>query len=125
MAYLEGAPSDADATRVAGLVSRLQSRHRPEIVPRFVDELVGEDRTVGLLVDIPSPGEDASFERATLVEVVRLVEAVEDFTRTTGDVFAWELDGAIVGWIEVGSRDSLLEDGFLAPWRQRLGRLQG
>lgn len=68
--------------------------------------------------------DDAALEETALAEVVRLVEAIEDFTRTTHDVFAWELDGTVVGWVEAGSRDRLLEEGLIAPWRQQLSRLR-
>lgn len=80
-----------------------------------MDEVDGEDRTVGLLAVISPPGDDADLEEATLAEVVRIVEAIEEFTKTTDDVFAWELDGTVVGWVEAGSRDRLLEEGLIAP----------
>lgn len=90
-----------------------------------MDEVDGEDRTVGLLAVISPPGDDAALEEATLAEVVRIVEAIEEFTKTTDDVFAWELDGTVVGRVEAGSRDRLLEEGLIAPWRQHLSRLRG
>lgn len=125
LTYLEGEPTDSDAARVSELASRLQQSHLRKRPPAFVDEVDGEDRTVGLLAVISPPGDDAALEEATLAEVVRIVEAIEEFTKTTDDVFAWELDGTVVGWIEAGSRDRLLEEGLIAPWRQHLSRLRG
>ena len=89
-----------------------------------MDDVDGEDRTVGLLAIIPPPGDEAALEKAALAEVVRMVEAIEEFTKTTNDVFAWELDGTVVGWVEAGSRDRLLEEGLIAPWRQQLIQLR-
>lgn len=110
LTYLEGEPTDSDAARVSELASRLQQGHLRKTPPAFVDEVDGEDRTVGLLAVISPPGDDADLEEATLAEVVRIVEAIEEFTKTTDDVFAWELDGTVVGWVEAGSRDRLLEE---------------
>ena len=104
------------------LASRLQQSDLRNGPPAFFDEVDGEDRTVGLLAIIPPPGDDAALEETALAEVVRLVEAIEEFTRATHDVFAWELDGTVVGWVEAGSRDRLLEEGIIAPWRQQLSR---
>lgn len=124
LAYLEGEPTDSDAARVSELASRLQQCDLRKGPPAFVDEVDGEDRTVGLLAIIPPPGDDAALEETALAEVVRLVKGIEEFTRTTHDVFAWELDGTVVGWVEAGSRDRLLEEGLIAPWRQQLSRLR-
>jgi hypothetical protein len=124
LAYLEGEPTDSDAARVSELASRLRQSYLRKTPPAFVDEVDGEDRTVGLLAIIPPPGDDAALEEAALAEVVRMVEAIEEFTRTNNDVFAWELDGTVVGWVEAGSRDRLLEEGLIAPWRQQLSRLR-
>lgn len=100
LTYLEGEPTDSDAARVSELASRLQQGHLRKTPPAFVDEVDGEDRTVGLLAVISPPGDDAALEEATLAEVVRIVEAIEEFTKTTDDVFACELDGTVVGRIE-------------------------
>lgn len=81
LTYLEGEPTDSDAARVSELASRLQQSHLRKRPPAFVDEVDGEDRTVGLLAVISPPGDDAALEEATLAEVVRIVEAIEEFTK--------------------------------------------
>ncbi len=87
--------------------------------PTFVDASEGPDRTVGILLVVPS-GDATENQAAALAEVERLVAALAVLTSSTDDVSAWELDGEVVGWVEAGTRDELLERGLLAPWRERL-----
>ena len=98
LAYLEGEPGDLEVKRVEALAHGLRTDFLLETPPRFVNEGGGLERTVGVLLIVPPPSDDPETERRAFTEVVRLVEAVEQFTASSDDVFAWELDGQVVGW---------------------------
>ena len=120
LAYLEGEPGDLEVKRVEALAHGLRTDFLLETPPRFVNEGGGLERTVGVLLIVPPPSDDPETERRAFAEVVRLVEAVEQFTASSDDVFAWELDGQVVGWVEAGERDQMLAGGLIDPWRRRI-----
>lgn len=119
LAYLEGEPQDQDARRVGALVAELRAQGVAEDSPTFVDVSDGLDRTVGIAIVVPSADESEGQAEA-LAEVERAVAALESFTSSTNDAFAWELAGEVIGWVQAGVRDESLELGLLAPWRERL-----
>lgn len=121
-AYLEGEPTESDIERVSVLADSLRTGFLLDVPPLFVNEGEELERTVGVLLAIPPPASDPATEGRVLAEVVRVVEAVEDFTNSSDDVFAWELDGEVVGWVEAGARDQLLAQGLIGPWQRLVER---
>lgn len=122
LAYLEGEPDDRGITMMARVTQQLadQPVTGQEAPAHFVNEGVELERTVGVVLFLPRPSGDLDTERSAYSRVQALVSALEQATTNTDHVVAFELDGEVVGWIENGHRDQLLQEGLLIPWRQRI-----
>lgn len=122
LCYIEGFPEPPEVEAILHALSVLHRRRSWLVAkPEFVNEGEDDDRTLGLLLRLPTPdARDVSAERAALADVEALVAAAELITSTTNAELAFELDGVVVGWVATGARDRMLDQGFLKPWRDKV-----
>jgi hypothetical protein len=132
--FIDDDVRSSDVEAMANAVATIASSREWVIgVPEFVDETLEPEtavdqpiRTVGGILELFSgwPPWDTRIPRdidhAHLCEVENTVDAMVVLSRTTGKDIAFELDGTQVGWISKGQPDSLLREGLLEPWRQKL-----
>jgi hypothetical protein len=120
LCYLEGEAWHEAVDQLETWSAELaQSRDWTLSPPEFVNTVADGDRTVGVVLRIPSAGRATSreVERELLHDVEALIASAESVTRTRLFALAFELDGEPVGCVESGSADRQLVDGLLAPWR--------
>lgn len=100
-AYAEGRQGPTDLPIMELVVSSLSSRAEWTVsAPEIVDVGDGDDRTVGVLLQLPGADlSDPETEWRALADVEVFVEALEQATKTYPRDLAVQLDGEIVGFI--------------------------
>lgn len=92
--------------------------------PRYVDEGDDEDGTVGVHLALPPASTELESERRALDDAEAFVSVLERVGDPSLEI-AIEMNGEVVGFVEQGRRDDLLQRGLFEPWRERLESLLG
>lgn len=124
LAYVEGEPTERARDLMSRAVDDMSRRVGWSLGrPHYVDEGDDGDWTIGALLCIP-PASTTLAERRALEDVEAFVAALERVSNPGQDI-AIELNGEVVGFVEQGRRDALLQRGLFEPWRARLESLAG
>jgi hypothetical protein len=127
LAFVDSDYAEEDIKRLGQVAADLAARADWLLgPPEFVDETDEEGfRTVGLLhrlnaaYDADGQELDEETDRRQFEETQAIVEALQEFSGSTGVDLGLELDGGSVGWIEKGELTQSLRVGLLESWGAR------
>ncbi len=113
-------PSTPDQVRL--FVDGLFAAQNWVIAPPEFSDYPNEPGGVLLIYSALPPVElPLDVDRAHLLEVRALVEAVREFSREHSLGIEFELDGELIGTVKNGQGDKSLMEGLLGEWERNLG----